>query len=568
MTSNPSTRVAGIFGALSLALFATACQPADSGAATGADPGAESHHSLTVSQYQDGVGLFIDYPQLQAGMGATFAVHLTDLKDGSAIGDGGVSIEFRLANGEIKTASANEAKQPGLFLPVSVFTEAQKLEWTLTWQSAERSLRFELPPTEIFADHEAAHAAMPAHDHGGDEVHMTVEQQWKVGLLSDIVGRRSLTQRLQVPGEVEAINHSIALVSSPLGGRLLAPDSEHLPHIGDKVVKGQVLGYLEPPLTTGDVNQWNANQAARKALRIQLSVQQVELHNKAVEANASAEQAQIKLDTARQTAVRLEPLQAQGLAKVSEVQAAQAAVSLAEQERNAALALAKEYQAAQTRLTELAAQAQDDGDLQSLRLPLVAAISGEIVNVNHVEGEVVQAQEEIYRILNLDNVWIAAHVSEFDLAQLPDIPGALLKFPAYPERSFDVLGDMGGRLVATGREVDEQTRTIELHYQAPNPEGLFRAGMFADVFLQTKTVKDVVAVPLDAVVKDNGMNVVYVVLGGEEFERRELELGVEDGDWVEVVSGLNAGERIVTRGAYTVRLASAGGDSFGHGHVH
>lgn len=573
MTSKTCSRGAGALRAICLALGAVSCQPSDPITDATAAAADEEHHSATVSLYQDGLGLFIDYPQLLAGQGARFAVHLTDLTDGKPIADGKVAIDFQLADGSVQTAFTDKLEQPGLFVPAATMPAAQPIQWSLAWESGSRSVRFQLPDSEIFSDHEAAHAAMPAHAHGsGDEVQMLIEQQWKVGLLTEPVGRRTLTQRLQVPGEVEAINHSIALVSSPLGGRLLAPDGEHLPHIGDQVEKGQVLGYLEPPLTTGDVAQWVANQAAREALQIELAMRQVELQNKAVEANAAAEQAQVRLDAARQTAVRLEPLQARGLVKIRELQAAEASLALAEQERNTALNLEKEYLSARDQLAELAQQAAGEGtttgELQSLRVPLVAAISGEIVSVNHVEGEVVQAQDEIYRILNLENVWIAAHVSEFDLAQLPAEPGAILKFPAYPERSFDVLGEMGGRLVATGREVDEQTRTVELHYQAPNPEGLFRAGMFADVMLETKTAVDTIAIPTYAVVRDNGIPVAYVVLEGETFERRQLELGVEDGDWVEVKSGLSAGERIATRGAYLVKLAAAGGDSFGHGHVH
>jgi membrane fusion protein, heavy metal efflux system len=576
MTPNSRSRMAGSLAAICLALGAASCQPSDPATTGDAAPADATHHSVTVTQFQDGLCLFIDYPQLQAGLGAKFAVHLTSLADGSPIDEGSVSVEFQSDGGEAKKAVASEMEKPGLFLPVMTFTQPQKLQWTLTWQSEARSVRFVLPDTEVYADHDAAHAGADEHDHeGADVVQMLVEQQWKVGLLTDLVGLRALTQRLQVPGEVEAINHSIALVSSPLGGRLIAPEGEHLPHIGDQVKKGQVLGYLEPPLTTGDVAQWVANKAAREALQIELAMQQVELQNKEVEANASAEQAQVRLEAARQTAVRLEPLQAKGLVKVSEVQAAQQAVALAEQQRNAGQKLAQEYRAAQEKLRNLALQAAANGEaehvggeLTSLRLPLIAAISGEIVNVNHVEGEVVQAQEEIFRVLNLDNVWIAAHVSEFDLAQLSAVPGALVQFPAYPDRSFDLLGEMGGRLVATGREVDEQTRTVELHYQAPNPEGLFRAGMFADVFLATKTVKDAVAVPANAVIRDNGISVAYVMVGGEEFERRELELGIKDGEWLEVLSGLEQGDRIVTRGAYLVKLASAGGDTFGHGHVH
>ena len=102
----------------------------------------------------------------------------------------------------------------------------------------------------------------------------------------------------------------------------------------------------------------------------------------------------------------------------------------------------------------------------------------------------------------------------------------------------------------------------------PNPEGLFRIGMFANVFLETSTAADVVALPENAIVLDNGQPTAYVLIDGENFQKRELELGVRDNGWVEVRSGVLEGERVVTKGAYAIKLASLSPASFGHGHGH
>ena len=67
---------------------------------------------------------------------------------------------------------------------------------------------------------------------------------------------------------------------------------------------------------------------------------------------------------------------------------------------------------------------------------------------------------------------------------------------------------------------------------------------------------------------DNGRPVVFVLLDGETFQRRELETGIEDGGWVEVRSGVEAGERVATKGAYAIKLASLSPESFSHGHAH
>jgi multidrug efflux pump subunit AcrA (membrane-fusion protein) len=76
------------------------------------------------------------------------------------------------------------------------------------------------------------------------------------------------------------------------------------------------------------------------------------------------------------------------------------------------------------------------------------------------------------------------------------------------------------------------------------------------------------AIPRTAVIDDGGTDVVFVQTGGEAFVRRPVVLGIRDGDSVEVWSGVAAGERVVSEGAYFVKLAAAGGEEIGHGHAH
>jgi multidrug efflux pump subunit AcrA (membrane-fusion protein) len=61
---------------------------------------------------------------------------------------------------------------------------------------------------------------------------------------------------------------------------------------------------------------------------------------------------------------------------------------------------------------------------------------------------------------------------------------------------------------------------------------------------------------------------VYVMTGGESFARRLVRTGVRDGDWIEVVDGLEPGQRVVSRGAWLVKLASTRSGEIGHGHAH
>jgi membrane fusion protein, heavy metal efflux system len=92
--------------------------------------------------------------------------------------------------------------------------------------------------------------------------------------------------------------------------------------------------------------------------------------------------------------------------------------------------------------------------------------------------------------------------------------------------------------------------------------------MLADVTITTERTSAPVAIPLAALVSEQGRPTAYVMLAGELFQKRELTLGLRDEGFVEVRGGLAAGERVATRGANSVRLAALSPASFGHGHAH
>ncbi len=119
-----------------------------------------------------------------------------------------------------------------------------------------------------------------------------------------------------------------------------------------------------------------------------------------------------------------------------------------------------------------------------------------------------------------------------------------------------------------GKVIDPETRTVSVVYELPNPDGLFRVGMFADVHLETQVATETVAIPEEAILMDSGRPTAFVLLGGELFQRRELALGVRDNGFLEVKAGVEAGERVVTKGAYLIKLAALSPESFSAGHAH
>jgi len=125
-----------------------------------------------------------------------------------------------------------------------------------------------------------------------------------------------------------------------------------------------------------------------------------------------------------------------------------------------------------------------------------------------------------------------------------------------------------GKLVSLGRVLDPQSRTLPITFAADN--GTLGAAVGQSLFLHLLLDQTAPApvVPSSAIVDDAGRPIVFVQVEGEAFERRPVTLGTREGELVHVMSGVKAGEHIVTKGAYLVRLASLSTSVPAHGHVH
>jgi multidrug efflux pump subunit AcrA (membrane-fusion protein) len=184
-----------------------------------------------------------------------------------------------------------------------------------------------------------------------------------------------------------------------------------------------------------------------------------------------------------------------------------------------------------------------------------------------VAGASIEPGDTVFRILDSSRIWVEGRVSEFDVALIGEASHAVGHFAAIPARQFELQGPGGGRPYI-GAEVDASSRTLLIRYEIVNPDGAVRPGMLAEIHISTGEHEAPVVIPADGVVMDQGLATAYVMLEGELFQKRELELGVKDGAWVEVLRGIEPGERVATRGAYVVKLAALSPTAFGAGHAH
>ena len=118
-----------------------------------------------------------------------------------------------------------------------------------------------------------------------------------------------------------------------------------------------------------------------------------------------------------------------------------------------------------------------------------------------------------------------------------------------------------------GKTLGENSSLLPVYFSLTN-NGSLIPGQAVEVYLKSRPIENALILPLSALIEEQGKFLVYVQVAGESFDKREVETGAQDGVSVQIISGLNPGERIVTKGAYLVKLATQSGSVPAHGHEH
>lgn len=157
-----------------------------------------------------------------------------------------------------------------------------------------------------------------------------------------------------------------------------------------------------------------------------------------------------------------------------------------------------------------------------------------------LEGMAVEPGAELFHLADLSSLWLSVEVFEDQLPWLSPGMTAQISLSYFPGETFT------GRVRYVEPQVAETSRTVGLRLEVPNRDGRLRSGMYATVTFAPVAVKNAVAVPSLAVLRTGERNVVIAALGEGRFAPREVVLGAAGDRYVEVVSGLAAGEQVVT----------------------
>jgi RND family efflux transporter MFP subunit len=485
-----------------------------------------------ITVWTDRYEVFAEHKAPVVNKATRFITHVSDLRTGEPRTQGPIKLVLRQGDASFEHPQA-APERPGIYIPAITFPKTGDWQAVVLIPAEGGDAPVELGVIRVYADDDAAsHAEVSEPPEG---ISFLKEQQWKIRSIAEPVTKRRLVEHMRLPAVVSPKSGGIAQVTVPISGRLQAVTNGSLPTVGDKVKAGEVLALLQPSFS--------------------------ELGARFVEAQSEVTRAKLELEQAELTFKRTQKLASAQARTERELQDAEFAFKAAQAKHEAAVALQATFrQASSAVLGEFTNQ---------FAIPLTAPISGIIVaQASAALGEYIAAEKAVFTILDGSQVFVEARVPETDVANLSEAKGATYELPGKPGQ-FNSITDAGrGRLVSVGIHVDSATHTVPVIYQVSNPDLGLRVGQSLDLHVESRRIEDGLAVPESAIVDEAGQPVAFVQVSGETFEKRELTLGVRDGNWVQVLSGLKEAERVVVKGASAIRLASLSNVIPAHGHAH
>lgn len=337
------------------------------------------------------------------------------------------------------------------------------------------------------------------------KVQLGPDQVKSAGITVQSVGSRQIQTLLELPGEIKADDTKVARVVPRLAGVVASVTKQ----AGDRVRRGELLAVLNSRELADAKTTYLA--AARHVEFTRVTAEREEtLWKKKIsperdylEAKRLHDEAQLNLELAGQKLVVL------GVPS-----AALSGLSKEPAERLA-------------------------------RYEVRAPLDGTIVDRTVTIGESISADQQIFVVSDLSSVWVEVSVYAKDL-------GAVRQGQEATVVSTDLGAEATGRLNFVGQLVGEETRSAPARLTLPNANGQWRPGLFVTVKLVREESTVPLAVPKEAIQTFRDWQVVFIKYG-DWFEARPLELGRTDGEWVEVLSGLKAGDQFAVTNSFAVK---------------
>jgi RND family efflux transporter MFP subunit len=478
--------------------------------------------TISVSNWTDKTELFMEYQPLVPTAKRRFAIHFTDLATFKPLTKGTVTVALKQDGAAPQTFTVESPSRPGIFGVDVQPAKAGTYSMSVSLSAAGLRDTHEIGEVRVYASEREIPRA--PEESTEEQISFLKEQQWTLEFATAMAETRPMRESVLVTGDVRPRSGGEVEVTAPVTGRLAV--SGQLPVIGTAVSRGDTLSTVTP-LTPAP--------ADRPALEFGVS------------------QAKTALDLSRRDLARAERLLAAGAIPARRVDEARAGETTA----------AAQLKAAEERLEQYETSRRADGSAASgSSFAVRSPISGTITEVAAISGANVNQGDKLFRIVAMDRVYVVANVPEAEVPRLARLTGAEVAIAGLARPM------PAGRVISRASLIDPRSRTLSVLFEVPNPSRVLAIGQAVSVRLFLFGTVETVAVLESAIVDDGGRPVAFIQKEGESFVRRPVKLGIREGNLVQVAEGLQAGDRVVTKGAYLIRLAAMSSQIPAHGHVH
>ncbi|MBN4081052.1 efflux RND transporter periplasmic adaptor subunit [Caldithrix abyssi] len=461
--------------------------------------------SVSITQWTDKMELFMEYPVLVKSTAGKFIIHLTVLENFEPVREGAVTLMFRHTSGQNFEVQRDNLLREGIFNPIVELPLIGKYEFTVEYNGPRVNESFRIPDFVIY---DSVNNIPPVSKDNEGGITFLKEQQWKIDFETEPVQTRSIRKSIQAVGKVLPRQSLYAEITSPVDGILRVDGNQAMVIPGSFIRYGQVLATLSPSL--GAVNSWTDRK-----LDYEYAKNEYERAQRLKEKKAISN---------------------------------------------------REYEGIKHNfLLQKAGYEGYDQSSNSELFQLRAPINGMVTEITVLPGQKVTAGQKLMTIVDPSVVWLRADVFEKDYYQMDTPNGVSLTVPGL-ESAIKVEGE-NLHLLSLGITLDSDSRTIPVLLEIANPDHLLKIGQTVQVDLYTTGETPVLAVPNNAIFEDEANEIVFVHSQGESFEKRIVKTGNRDNGWVAILSGLQKGDRVVTKGGYLVKLASTSA-TVGHPHSH
>ena len=460
--------------------------------------------ALSYTLFSNDYELFVEFPALTVGQTSTFAAHFTQLSTYKPVSEGKLTVSIVKGDKGIRHRVEAPAS-PGIFRPALQPKEAGTYKMLFELESPSGNVQFEIPEIQVFVNaEEATHASLE--EGNGDEISYLKEQAWKTEFATLAVSLQPFYSVIHTSAKVKGQPQSTVALNAQTEGQV-----NLIAMPGQSVRKGELLAVIA---SSGIENNLNTKL---KESKITFEKSKADFH-------------------------RTRPL------------ADKQVVS-----RKDFLPIESQYKQDSLRYYQLANQVSQNG------LKVTSPIEGFVSSVHVSNGQFVDKSSVIMQIGTQNQLLIEAFVNQADFQKVSGIFDANFSFA--DGKVSITLSELSGKVSSNNAFVNENNTRIPVTFSVLN-NGKLMPGMFLEAFLKTGMKEQALVVPLSSIIEEQGQYFVFVQAGGESFLKRQVELANSDGIRTEIASGLELGERIVTKGAYQIKLAAMAGDLPLHGHTH